>query len=112
MLLKSSTLRSTLRLPSYAFSYPPRAARMSTAAELNALIKTQGDAVRKLKDDKAAPEDITKEVGALKDLKAKLAALTVGGEKKAAGGGSKKAVKFTLKTAKVRSLSLRASNYP
>jgi hypothetical protein len=77
---------------------------MSTAAELNAAIKTQGDLVRKLKEDKAAAEDVTKEVGALKDLKAKLAALSVGGDKKAAAGGSKKAVKFTLKTPKVRYL--------
>ncbi|GAA6017942.1 hypothetical protein JCM11491_001228 [Sporobolomyces phaffii] len=74
---------------------------MSTPAELNAAIVTQGNLVRKLKEDKAASDEITLQVDQLKALKAQLAKLTVG-----AGGGdgkkgaTKKATKFTLKTPK------------
>ena len=73
---------------------------MSTSAELNAAIVTQGNLVRKLKEEKAAPEEITQQVEQLKQLKGQLAKLTGAGEdgKK---GGSKKATKFTLKTPKV-----------
>ncbi|GAA6004769.1 histidine--tRNA ligase [Rhodotorula paludigena] len=69
---------------------------MATAAELNARIVEQGNVVRKLKADKAAPEDIQKEVLSLKELKDALAKIT-GAPSDAKG---KKAAKFTLKTAK------------
>jgi hypothetical protein len=72
---------------------------MSTPAELNAAIVTQGNLVRKLKEEKAAPEEVTAEVEKLKQLKAQLSG---GGDGKK--GGSKKATKFTLKTPKVRSI--------
>ncbi|GAA5948790.1 hypothetical protein JCM21900_005300 [Sporobolomyces salmonicolor] len=71
---------------------------MSSAADLNAAILTQGNLVRKLKEDKAAPEEVTKQVEELKKLKAELAKLTGEGDGKK--GGSKKTVKFTLKTPK------------
>lgn len=71
---------------------------MATAAELNARIVEQGNVVRKLKADKAAAEDIQKEVLSLKELKDALAKIT-GAPSDAKG---KKAAKFTLKTAKVR----------
>ncbi|GAA5899717.1 hypothetical protein JCM5296_004204 [Sporobolomyces johnsonii] len=71
---------------------------MSSAADLNAAILTQGNLVRKLKEDKAAPEEVTKHVEELKKLKAELAKLTGEGDGKK--GGSKKAIKFTLKTPK------------
>ncbi|GAA5855543.1 hypothetical protein JCM8547_007882 [Rhodosporidiobolus lusitaniae] len=70
---------------------------MSTAAELNALIKNQGDLVRKLKANSAPAEELAKEDAALKALKDQLKQLSI-----AAAGkkDNKKAVKFTLKTAK------------
>lgn len=71
---------------------------MSTVAELNAKIQEQGDLVRKLKADKSP--DAKSAVDDLLALKAELAKIS-GGEAKGAAGG-KKAVKFTLKTAKVR----------
>lgn len=73
---------------------------MSTPAELNAAIVSVGDRVRQLKLDKADQEEISTQVGELKSLKAKLAKLTGEGDGKK--GASKKAVKFTLKTPKVR----------
>ncbi|GAA5884661.1 hypothetical protein JCM6882_005338 [Rhodosporidiobolus microsporus] len=69
---------------------------MSTAAELNAKIQEQGDLVRKLKAAKS--DDAKQAVTDLLSLKAELAKISGGDAKGAAGG--KKAVKFTLKTAK------------
>ncbi|GAA5938257.1 histidine--tRNA ligase [Sporobolomyces koalae] len=71
---------------------------MSSSAELNAAIVTQGNLVRKLKEEKAAAEEISQQVDQLKELKAQLAKLTVGGDAKKSGKG--KQVKFTLKTPK------------
>jgi hypothetical protein len=81
---------------------------MSTVADLNARIADQGSVVRKLKEGKAPAEDVQKEVLTLKELKAELAKLTGVDDKKASGGaGGKKAVKFTLKTPKVRWIQTR-----
>ncbi|GAA6013557.1 hypothetical protein JCM8202_000732 [Rhodotorula sphaerocarpa] len=77
---------------------------MSTVADLNARIADQGSVVRKLKEDKAPAEDVSKEVLTLKELKAELAKLTGTDDKKSGSGGGgaagKKAAKFTLKTPK------------
>ncbi|TNY22797.1 histidyl-tRNA synthetase [Rhodotorula diobovata] len=73
---------------------------MSSAADLNARIVEQGNRVRKLKQDKAPQEDVQNEVLSLKALKAELAKLTGVEDKKGGAGAAKKAVKFTLKTAK------------
>ncbi|GAA5821337.1 hypothetical protein JCM11251_004577 [Rhodosporidiobolus azoricus] len=69
---------------------------MSTVADLNAKIQEQGDLVRKLKSAKSP--DVKSAVDDLLALKAELAKIS-GGETKAPAAG-KKAVKFTLKTAK------------
>lgn len=85
---------------------------MSTVADLNAKIADQGSVVRKLKETKAPAENVQKEVLTLKELKAELAKLTGVDDKKsgnAGGQGSKKAVKFTLKTPKVGSFEMARS---
>lgn len=83
---------------------------MSTVADLNARIADQGSVVRKLKEDKAPAEDVSKEVLTLKELKAELAKLTGTDDKKSGSGGGgaagKKAAKFTLKTPKASMMAL------
>lgn len=73
---------------------------MSTVAELNGLIASQGALVRQLKTDKSP--DVDAAVAQLLEYKQALAAL--GGGKK----DEKKATKFTLKTPKVGSPSFPA----
>ncbi|PRQ77507.1 histidyl-tRNA synthetase [Rhodotorula toruloides] len=93
MLLRSLTQRLTFATPRLARSVNPSA--MSTVADLNARISEQGSLVRKLKEDKAAAEEVQKEVLTLKELKAALAKLTGADDSK-----GKKGSKFTLKTPK------------
>lgn len=97
MLLRSLTQRLTFATPRLVRSVI--ASAMSTAADLNARISEQGSLVRKLKEDKAAAEEVQKEVLTLKELKAALAKLTGADDSK-----GKKGSKFTLKTPKVRSV--------
>jgi len=85
---RHNPLRPSFRLP----TLQPRSAQMSSTAELNELIASQGALVRQLKTDKSP--DAAEAVQKLLELKAQLSAL--GGGKK----DDKKAVKFTLKTPK------------
>lgn len=95
MLLRSIAQRLTPATPRLA--RPVTARAMSTVPDLNARISEQGSLVRKLKEDKAAAEEVQKEVLTLKQLKAALAKLTGADD-----SNGKKGSKFTLKTPKVR----------
>lgn len=73
---------------------------MANTAELNALIKEQGDRVRQLKLDQADKETIQPELDSLKQLKIQLA--TLKGEPLDDAKGKGKAKKaYVLKTPKV-----------